>query len=236
MSDTDRRNLYGKLVDELGIAITGGELPPGERIAIEDLERRYDVSLTVVREAIRVLATKGLVNARPRRGTLVRARNHWHMLDPEVIGWMYSGRPDARFLESFDEVRRIFEPVGARLAATRHTDEDLARLREAFVSLTARHDDISQAIAADVDFHDAIIAAAHNEILHHLAMILEAGLRTRDALVMASHSNRELPLHAAVVEAIASREPDRAEAAMRALLQRSADDVVEVWASATVPD
>jgi GntR family galactonate operon transcriptional repressor len=217
------RGLHGRLVEELGAEIGSGRIAPGERLDVEELERRHGVSRTVVREAIRVLATKGLVDARPKRGTFVLDREHWNMLDPEVIAWRYSSRPDAQFLQSLDEVRRIVEPAGARLAATRHTEEDLELLRAALEAMTsAAADDIEAAVDADLHFHRTLIAATHNEILRHLEIIVVAALRARDMLAMGALPDSDLPGHAAVVEAVADRNPDDAEAAMHQLLDRAA--------------
>src|SRR5262249_36527084 len=152
-------------------------------VDVDELERRHGVSRTVVREAIRVLATKGLVDARPKRGTFVLDREQWNMLDPEVISWRYSGRPDAQFLQGLDEVRRIVEPAGARLAAIRRTEQDLELLRDALDEMT-NADDIDAAVSADLRFHRTLVAATHNEILRHIEIVLDAALRARDMLAM----------------------------------------------------
>ena len=121
------RGLVGRLTEEIGSAIVDGTFPAGERLDLELIERRHDVSRTVVREALRVLATKGVIEARPKRGTIVLAPERWNMLDPEMLAWRLR-RPDAGWLASLDEVRQIVEPAAARIAARRRTGDDLRGL------------------------------------------------------------------------------------------------------------
>ena len=218
------RGLHGRLVQELGAQIVNGNVQPGDRLDVEELERVHGVSRTVVREAIRVLATKGLVDARPKRGTYVLEPEDWNMLDPDVIAWRYSPRPDAGFLKSLHEVRTIIEPAGARLAATRRTKEDLAELHGALDAMEAAIDDVEASIAADVEFHRTLFRATHNEMLQHLEVLLLAGLRARDMLAMHARLDIHLPGHTAVVEAVESKDADAAEKAMRRLLKRAAAD------------
>lgn len=215
------RGLYGRLVQQLGAEIGSGQIAPGERLDVERLEREHGVSRTVVREAVRVLATKGLVDARPKRGTYVLGVDRWNMLDPDVISWRYGTRKNAGFLASLNEVREIVEPAGARLAASRRTEQDLTELRAALTEMVDVTADVERAVAADVRFHHALIAAAHNEILVHLAVVMEAGLRARDLLVLETEWDMDLPDHAAVVDAVEAGNADEAETAMRKLLARA---------------
>jgi DNA-binding FadR family transcriptional regulator len=223
MSGYVSRGLHGRLVQELGSTIASGQIAPGERVDVEALEGQHGVSRTVVREAIRVLATKGLVDARPKRGTFVLERQHWNVLDPDVLRWLYSAAPDMRFLESLNEVRQIIEPAGARLAAMRRTDADVVDMRAALDEMAAEFD-LEKSVAADIRFHHALTTATHNEMLQQLGTILEAGLRARDLLIMAEDLDADVPTHAAVLDAIEAGDPDRAESAMHVLLERSIAD------------
>jgi DNA-binding FadR family transcriptional regulator len=226
MGGFEARGLHGKLVQELGLAIAGGHMAEGERLDVDALRARYDVSLTVVRDALRVLATKGLIDARPRRGTCVRGREHWSVLDTDVIGWMYSDRPDERFLRNLEEARRAIEPACARLAATRRTAEDLTHLRIALAQM-ADGDDIETSIGGDVCFHHAVANATHNEIFQHLASIIDAGLRARDRHLLSTDPAPTMLIaaHTAVADAIEAGDPDAAERAMLTLLARGAADL-----------
>ena len=86
-----RKSQHGKIVQELGKDIVGGKLLPGQRLPVDaTLGGQYGVSRPVVREAIRVLAAKGLVVSKPRVGSIVRPQSDWHMLDPDVMFWTSS--------------------------------------------------------------------------------------------------------------------------------------------------
>ncbi|KKK06401.1 FadR/GntR family transcriptional regulator [Micromonospora sp. HK10] len=224
MSNYPDRGLHGHLVREVGRRIISGEFPPAATIEIDRLEREYDVSLTVVREALRVLAAKGLVDARPKRGTFVRPRTDWSLLDPDVLQWQFEGTDNDAFLANLAEVRLIVEPQGARLAAARRTEADLDALEAALASVTAETSTES-IIDADLAFHRALLAATHNELLVRMEHIIEIGLRTRDLIVHAQgHRDDFLPPHRAVLDAVRAADGDRAEQAMRALLEQAARD------------
>ena len=189
------------------------------------LEAEYDVSLTVVREAFRVLAAKGLVDARQKRGTFVRPRDSWHLLDPDVIRWQFGGSSDHALLDNLAELRGIIEPAAARLAAERRKKPDLEALEEALQEMEAA-DDPTAAVNADLKFHRALLAATHNELLSRMEVVLAAGLAERDRLVHAiDHTDKPTPAHAAVADAIEAGDPDAAELAMRNLLEKAARDV-----------
>jgi DNA-binding FadR family transcriptional regulator len=228
-----RRGLHGDVVDALGKKIVQGELSPGEVIDLDALERQLDVSRTVLREAIRVLGAKGLVDARPKHGTFVRERRYWSLLDPDVMGWQSRRDVDAGLLMDLEEVRRIVEPQAARLAAQRRGQADLAAMHEAlemlFSATTETGDSTSEYVDADVAFHHAILVATRNEILLQLTTALEHALRLRDALVYQSMAHpdhaRAIGAHRAVLEAIEAGDDDRAEAQARALLAGSRSDL-----------
>jgi DNA-binding FadR family transcriptional regulator len=224
------RGLHGDVVETLGQRIVRGEFAPGEVIEVGRLGDELSVSRTVLREALRVLRAKGLVDARPKRGTFVRPRSEWSVLDADVIAW-HGSHSSKRLLADLNELRQIFEPSVARLAAARRGEDDLLEMKRAVESLAESVDrDRSEEgfVAADVAFHHALLAAAHNELLSQLAPVLEQTLRFRDQLVV-----RDLPpdnvafliAHRAVFEAVRSGDEDGAEHHMRTLLRSAAKDV-----------
>jgi len=226
-----RRGLHGHVVDSMGRRIVEGEFPPGAVVDLELLEQQMSVSRTVMREAVKVLTTKGLLDARPRFGTFVRDRRDWNLLDADVMAWRGGGDPDHRLLSDLEEVRRIVEPWGARLAAERRTPDDVTALRGALARMekSERGGDIEEHIAADVAFHRAVLAASQNELLERLEVVLEPALRTRDALAFVhTHGDAFLHSHAAVAEAIAAGDPDLAQASMASLLEAAAADTAEI--------
>lgn len=218
-----RRGLHGQVVDTLGGRIVGGQVGLGETIDLDALEREFGVSRTVVREAVKVLEAKGLLEARPKRGTVVRPREEWNLLDPEVVGWCFEQGPDVRFLFALNEIRQIVEPAAARLAAGRASPEHVAALRDAFAALRADRGDIEASTEDDVAFHRVILAAAGNELLVRVGALIEAGLRGRDRIAFAHDWDTDyLDRHGDVVEAIAAGDGARAEAAMKRLVEDAA--------------
>jgi DNA-binding FadR family transcriptional regulator len=216
-----RRGLHGELVHDIGLRIVRGELPPGSSIAAE-IDTTADVSRTVVREAIKVLAAKGLVVARPKTGTQVRERRYWNLIDPDVLAWRLEAEPgDGLFVHVF-ELRRLLEPAAAALAASRATEAEVEQLAAAYAQMEATvADDPDAYIAADLRFHSIVLEACHNELLAHLGSTLRAVFR---ASFTRTHglAAETLPMHGSVLAAIQSGDGPQAEAAMRALLDRSA--------------
>jgi GntR family transcriptional regulator, galactonate operon transcriptional repressor len=220
-----QRGVHGHIVHTLGRRILSGALKPGHVFDPAAIEDDFGVSRTAVREAMKVLAAKGLVDSRQKRGTFVRPRADWNLLDADVIRWQFEGRGRRQFLDMLAEVRGIVEPAGARLAAERRTDEDLRALNDALAAMEKASDNGSSMVDADLSFHRALLAATHNELLTRMEMVIEAGLAERDRLVHAGRAEDPLPSHRAVLDAVEAAEPARAEEAMVALLAQAQRDV-----------
>jgi DNA-binding FadR family transcriptional regulator len=223
-----RRGLHGEVVHTIGVQIVGGELQPGDPLPPEDeLIADLAVSRTVLREAVRVLAAKGLVAARPKTGTRVRPRAEWNILDPDVLSWRIEATDDRGLYVEATEMRLGIEPLASRLAATRALDEEAAGIAEAFAAMEAGVDDQSAYLAADLQFHDRILGACHNELLGHLGGILHGVLRTTFKLTTTPKRSRRraLPLHRAILDGIIARDEARAEEATRLLIADSAADI-----------
>lgn len=222
------RGVHGQTVALIARRILAGEPPERGTLDVGALQVELDVSQTVLREALKVLAAKGLVDARQKRGTYVRPRSDWNLLDGDVIRWQFSGRTDHKFLENLQEVRGIVEPAGARFAALRRTDADLSALDAALTAMTESDDDTAAAVSADLLFHRALLAATHNELLERIEVISETGLAERDRLVHSTGHDDPIPSHRLVLDAIRAGDPDAAEHAMRDLLDRARRDLERV--------
>jgi len=223
-----RRGLHGEVVHTIGLQILRGELEPGDPLPAEEaLSVDQSVSRTVLREAIRVLAAKGLVQARPKTGTRVRPRAEWNVLDPDVLAWRVEAGPDGALYEQVTEVRFGIEPQAARLSATRATDEEIAGIREAFETMESGVKNQAVYLAGDLLFHEQILTASHNELLGHLGTVLRAVFRTMFEYTTTSQTSRRraIPLHGAIIDRIAARDPDAAEQAMRTLIGDTAADI-----------
>src|SRR5439155_13551785 len=158
-----RHGLHGALVHEIGVLILNGELQPGDLLPAEDELGDVVASRTVLREAVKVLAAKRLVESRPKIGTRVRPRADWNLLDPDVLAWQLEAGPTRRFLEDALELRRLIEPAAARLAAERATAEEVAALEEAQRAMSDAGADLEAWIEPDVRFHSLLLQASHNE-------------------------------------------------------------------------
>jgi GntR family transcriptional regulator, galactonate operon transcriptional repressor len=223
------RPLRGRLKDQLagaiGREIVAGRLAPGETLPPEHvILERYGVSRTVLREALNMLSAKGLVDARPKRGTLVNPPSDWNHLDPDILAWRRTdadGEPadevDAQ-LERLMEVRRIIEPGAAALAARRGTKEDFVHMTAACDAMARAGDDVDKFREADLAFHMACLQASHNEFLlpiaHAIRSVMMISLRTTNPDAR-ENQRLSLPLHQKVLKAVLARDPAAAEAAMQ---------------------
>jgi GntR family transcriptional regulator, galactonate operon transcriptional repressor len=225
-----RRGLHGQTVEVIARRILAGEIAAGATLNIGALQRELDVSLTAMREALKVLSAKGIVDARQKRGTFVRPRADWNLLDSEVIRWQFAEGADPQLLDKLQEVRSIIEPAAARLAASRATEDDLVALDNALEDMAVGNGDPAAAVAADLKFHHALLAATHNELIERMEVVMETPLAQRDRLVhggMQPHDD-PVPSHRAVVDAIRARDESQAEAAMRDLLDKAVRDLAKV--------
>jgi DNA-binding FadR family transcriptional regulator len=225
MQTSGRSGAHERVVASIGISIVAGDLKPDDDLDTADLQERFGVSRTAMREALRVLTAKGLVGARPRRGTFVAPREEWVLLDPDVLRWRFANRVDETFLDELGEVRLTVEPAVARFAALRRTDRDLADLEDALAAMRTAADDPHLQVEADLAFHTALLHAAHNELLSQMAVVIEAGLRLRDQFVHNTMESETTDKHAEVLLAVRARRPKAAEVAMRSLIERSIEDV-----------
>ncbi|MFE2644578.1 FadR/GntR family transcriptional regulator [Streptomyces nigra] len=231
MTPYARRGVHGQTVEALARRILGGRIPEGATLDLVALQSELDVSLTALRESLKVLAAKGMVDARQKRGTFVRARSDWNLLDADVLRWQFEGAGEATdadrtLLRNLAEVRAIVEPAAVRLAAERRTDADLEALEAAIDAMGEDGAGPGQAVEADLAFHRALLAATHNELLERMEMVIEPGLAHRDRLVHSHpHSEDPVPAHRAVLDAVRERDPGAAESAMRALLVQAGRDL-----------
>ncbi|MEU8827448.1 FCD domain-containing protein [Streptomyces sp. NPDC048636] len=220
------RGVHGQVVRRLGARIVAGELAEGDILDVRALGEELDVSLTVLRESLKVLAGKGLIDARQKRGTFVRPRSAWNLLDADVIHWRMAGGDGERLMRDLTDIRAVVEPAAAHRAALRRTDADLTALDTALAAMERARGDLEAAAEADAAFHRALLTATGNELLARLDLVLEPGLRARDRLVHGGgDAGDPAPSHRRVLEAVRDRDAAGAERAMVELLAKAADDI-----------
>lgn len=221
------RGLLGRVVHATGLRILGGELPPGTALPNEsDWSRQLGVSRTVLREATKVLISKGLIESRPKTGTSVRPADHWNLLDPDVLSWQLAVMPRQRFVRELFELRRAFEPTVAALAAVRASRTHLKEMAAALEGMAAAGDDGHRFIAPDTRFHQTILKAVDNGMLRSLSGVIETALTVSMYLSLETPRGQRhsIPLHRAVYEAFRARDPEAARAAMMKLIDDAEED------------
>ncbi len=222
-----RRGLHRDVVDALGFRIVNGEFPPGTALPNELLlGSELSVSRTVVREAIKVLASKGLVQSRPKTGTRVLPRSSWDLLDADVLNWRLDVGVDVHFYRDLAEVRSLLEPTAAGLAALRRTDDDVRHLESLLIEMRTAGNDLAAYVASDLALHLAILDASRNELLGRLAGVLTAALEAGRSLTSIPARRAEvLPLHEEVVQGICAADATAARGAMARLVRTAAASV-----------
>jgi len=214
-------------VRELGLAIVAGEIPPGARLPPEgELIARFETSRPVLREAVRVLAAKGLVLSRQRAGASVRPRADWHLLDPDVLTWLTQTRPEPEFVATLMAVRRVFEPAVAALAATAASDAQLAAIAEAYAGMAGAADR-DALLEPDLVFHRRVAEATGNDLLAYIGNMLSLALRESIKLSSRLPNTHELslPRHKAILDALQARDAEGARAATLAQLDETIGDL-----------
>lgn len=226
-----RRSIHGRIAHEIGQQILHGDLAPGEVLPSEVvLGQEFGVSRTVLREAIKVLAAKGMVESRTKIGTKVRERDQWNMLDPDVLGWSLASHEAETYATGVSEMRHILEPAGAALAAERASPEQLRRIREAYEAMAATGEDLEAGIPHDLRFHQAILEATNNAFLASMGHMIESALAFSFKLSAREPENKasSMPLHKAVLDRIEARDPRGAQAAMLRLLQSARSEIERI--------
>jgi DNA-binding FadR family transcriptional regulator len=216
--------LHGELVHDIGVRILRGDLKPGEQIPLDDLAAAdQGVSRTVVREVIKVLAAKGLIESRPKTGTHVRDRRSWNLIDPDVLAWRLEADPSDAFFFDVVELRLLIEPAAAGLAAARATTDEIADLRATFSVMEQGVEVGEQAwIAADVRFHSIILDSCHNELLGQVGGNMRAVFQASFTRTV-RFSAPSIPMHGEICAAIERRDAAGAEVAMRELIEKTAE-------------
>ena len=213
--------LHGSIARDLGVQIVSGRYRPGHILKGEiDASDRLKVSRTAYREAVRILAAKGLVESRPKVGTRVSVPERWHLLDPDVLSWIFEREPDDRLVNGLFELRRIVEPQAAAIAAARRTEADLAAMARALDGMKEHSLTLEAGRAADQEFHSALLRASGNAFVASLISGIAAAV-TWTTIFKQRHgqlARDSLPDHVRVYEAVREADPAAAQQAMTALL------------------
>jgi len=224
-----RRRKTGDATEEIGRRIVSGQFQPGTVLPTTDvLAAEFSLSRLAIRESMRTLAGKGLISARPRRGTVVRPRAEWNRFDPDVLRWHSHESPNAAYIRSVFEIRRLIEPPAAALTAGRATQETIAAIEVAFQRMAESDPTSPESIAADVAFHSAILSGTGNDFIAAFTPVMAAALSSTFRIQRDVAHDREhfIPSHKLILDAIKSGDADATREAYIKLLKTAEDDAI----------
>jgi GntR family galactonate operon transcriptional repressor len=229
------RARHARVVHGLGARIVRGGLAPGDPVPTEDeLTSELHVGRSALREGVKVLAGKGLLESRTSAGTRVRPRESWNLLDPDVLTWRFTPSPGAGDLRALAGLRVALEPGAARLAAETATAAQRSTIAAAMARLWATVDEPDAFVQADLAFHRAVCEAAGNDLLlyiHDVVSVALNAIRPPHSLP-AGHNRETLAAHERVTVAIRRGHHRKAEEAMREIAERARAEVTEPGAEA----
>ena len=227
MRPSSVRNRHSQIMQEIGRRIVSGELKPGEVLMREELmAQQMAISRTALRESMRVLASKGLIETRQKTGTRVREPRYWSHLDPDILAWRCETLPTQDFIDKLSEMREIIEPAAAAAAAGRRSPAQLARIFSAYKAMEAAASMDAWA-QADLEFHESVLAATNNELMTSLFSVIETALGTYfmlSARKAATDFKYSLPRHLAIYEAIKGKDRELARRSMMDMIADSRDN------------
>ncbi|KVC72907.1 GntR family transcriptional regulator [Burkholderia ubonensis] len=215
-----QRDLHGQTAFRLATAILRGDHPPESLLPREpELMERFGVSRTVLREALRTLTSKGLVESRPKVGTRVRPRRAWNLLDADLLDWYSRVAPPLSFALKLQEMREMVEPHAAALAARACAPEAFEAIDAAARAMAGARN-VDEWVRADLRFHLSVLEAGGNELLVPLGALIDRTLEAQLQLNArrADVFNASLAEHLAVCDAILARDAEGARRAMATLL------------------
>jgi DNA-binding FadR family transcriptional regulator len=219
--------IHDAVAHDLGIAIVSGELQPGDLIPGEEkFSADHGISRSAYREAVKLLAGKGLVYSRSRSGTRVSPREAWNMLDLDILAWIFEAGPTTEFINGIFELRRIVEPEAAALAARRRVGRELAGMGHALEEMQRWGLRTIQGRAADERFHALILQATRNEPLIALSSSIAAAVKWTSKFAREDgHQLRDpMPDHFAVFDTLVAGDAKAAREAMRQLVENASAD------------
>lgn len=226
------RSSHARVVDELGRAIVTGEFPQGSLLPGDpQLLERFGVSRSVLREALKTLAAKGLIRAKSRVGTRVSPAETWNFVDGDVISWKMQAGMDPEFVAHLREMRLAFEPAAARLAALAATESEILNLYNIAARIDNPNHSRESVAQEDLNFHLAIAAMSRNPFMRSVTSLIEAALAVSFQISSPALSpegiSRCASQHLKIASAIAARDPEGADAAMRAVILEGAERATE---------
>jgi DNA-binding FadR family transcriptional regulator len=221
------RNLTFGLLDALGRAIVTGEYED-ERFPTEaELAVQHGVSRSVTREAVKMLTAKGLLTARPRKGTTVQPASSWNLFDTDVLRWLLERKFSLDLLRHFTELRIAIEPAAAALAARNADQSDIEAVQAGYRRMEAAAAGEDDHLDSDIDFHIAVLNASGNPFYRQFRDVVATALQKSISFTNRNGGRASLPAHKAVLDAMEARSAEQAEAAMTGIIASVRDQIAE---------
>ncbi len=226
-----RIKLHEQVARDLSVKIMRRDLEPRSLLPNEEeLCRMFDVSRTVIREAIRFMEAKGLVEVRPRIGTRICEPAKWILTDSKLMQWRIESDPEISLIEDLVELRSLIEPMAAGMAADRATEEQIDAM---FAALEGMYnaDSIEAQIEADIVFHLSILEACGNELMISAlrpVIVSTLGPTFNRFMQNIDDAKQSVPVHEKIIQAIKARNRDAAMEAMRYSILYGAKDFQKV--------
>ncbi|WP_169194771.1 FadR/GntR family transcriptional regulator [Devosia sp. MC1541] len=231
------RNFHNFVINEIGLSIVTGAFPVGSTLSSDQvMMETYGVSRTVLREALKTLEAKGLVEARPKVGTRVSPISRWNFFDPQVLSWHYYAKPDARFYESLFDVRRSLGTRSASLAAQRRTADNVRVMKYWLHQIELNQTNPEGHGLACLEIHRAIAEASGNSLLRSVTGVVELTI----ALAIKANSSGDtngyfthgLLSHHALIAAVEKSDPEAAQDAASVIINLDNEQVVRLLTAA----
>ncbi|QRM55487.1 FadR/GntR family transcriptional regulator [Sinorhizobium sp. BG8] len=232
ITGANTRTSHAQVVNELGKSIIAGEFPVGTTLpGDQELAARFKVSRTVLREAMKTLAAKGLIVPRARIGTRVTPSSQWNLFDSDVLTWYFTVGVSEEFLVHLSEVRLAFEPHAATLAARHASEADISQMMRLAVAMGNPEHTPETLAVADLKFHLSVLEASRNPFLRSVGSLIEAALVGVFKLTSPAADRGKIDdvasSHIRIVEEIRRRDEEGARRAMEHVIRVGRERVVQ---------
>ncbi len=220
LSNHQPRNLTYHLTSSLGLDIIKGKYNVGEVLPTEIvLSAELEVSRSALREAVKMLAAKGLIQSIRKKGIVVLPKSNWNMFDEDVLKWILSSNPTISLLKSFTEVRMAIELQAASLACINANSTDLDKIAHSLDRMKAADKGLDDPLEADIAFHTSILEASGNPFFSRLTGFISTALKVSIRYTNAAQGKSgDIAMHESVYENIKSKNTVKAQIAVKALL------------------
>lgn len=216
---TTARNFHSHVINEIGAGVINGRFPVGSTLPNDAaLMAEFDVSRTVLREALKTLEAKGLLEARPKVGTKIAKRTRWNLYDAQVLAWHFGQPLERDFLSGLKDMRRIVEPHAAARAAEKRTADHVRLLQYWVRQMEISLSETQNFALADFELHRIIADASQNPFMRSFIGVVELSHAfAYRPLMDEPDEDRMITIigaHRSLISAIERGEPDAASAAM----------------------